>query len=126
MHLGNGVIVGTCWWRIGYSQADLFPRISAIIIVYLFWTFFPLLSAPAIVDEGSVIKLLRKDYAAGAFRLSAWWWATTTVPLLREFIWPAIHVPIFYWMARARCSSSTCSSSTLSASCSRCSRQSLR
>ena len=99
MHLGNGVIVGTCWWRIGYSQADLFPRISAIIIVYLFWTFFPLLSAPAIVDEGSVIKLLRKDYAAGAFRLSAWWWATTTVPLLREFIWPAIHVPIFYWMA---------------------------
>ena len=25
-----------------------------------------------------LIKLLRKDYAAGAFRLSAWWWATTT------------------------------------------------
>jgi ABC-type multidrug transport system ATPase subunit len=27
MHGANGVIVGTCWFRLGYSQADLFPRI---------------------------------------------------------------------------------------------------
>jgi hypothetical protein len=70
-----------------------------VIVIYLFWTFFPLLSAPTIVDDGKVLAILRREYAAGAYRLSAWWWAVTTVPLLQELLWPSIHVPIFYFMA---------------------------
>lgn len=86
MHSVNGVIVGTCWFRTGYEEADLFPRVTAGIIIYLFWTFFPLLSAPVIVDSKEVIPLLRKEYAAGAYRLSTWWWAQTSVPMIQELV----------------------------------------
>jgi ABC-type multidrug transport system ATPase subunit len=98
LHTFNGLICGATWFRLGFEEADIFPRVTAIIIVYMFWTFFPLLSAPAMLDEAKVITMLRKEYSSGAYRLSAWFVTMTCVPMVKEFVWPCLHVPIFYYI----------------------------
>jgi hypothetical protein len=95
----NSVILGVAWLRLGFLENDIYPRFSAIILIFLFWTWFPLLNAPAMVDERSVLPVLRKEFASGSFRLSAWFLVNTTVPIIREVLWASVALPIFYFLA---------------------------
>ena len=59
-------------------------RTAAIINVFMFWLYFPLASAPYQLDPTAVLSHVRKEYASGAYRLSAWWVAHSLPPRIES------------------------------------------
>lgn len=61
--------------------------------------FFPILDALFVVPTSEVY--LRKELGVGAYRLSAWYLARSTISYAPYFIWPPLHVTITYWVTAA-------------------------
>lgn len=77
MHVGNSLIGGAMFFRTGHTEADVFPRFAACFFVVVVRVFFPLLSSIHVLPTHKL--QLRKELASGAYRLSAWYTAKTSV-----------------------------------------------
>eukprot|EP00188_Purpureofilum_apyrenoidigerum_P006014 Plantae.Rhodophyta-Purpureofilum_apyrenoidigerum.ctg8588.p1 GENE.Plantae.Rhodophyta-Purpureofilum_apyrenoidigerum.ctg8588~~Plantae.Rhodophyta-Purpureofilum_apyrenoidigerum.ctg8588.p1 ORF type:complete len:677 (-),score=140.60 Plantae.Rhodophyta-Purpureofilum_apyrenoidigerum.ctg8588:728-2758(-) len=90
-------LVGLVWWRMPAVEATIQDRIGNLFFTVVFWGFFTMLSATyAFPMEKEVI---RKDRSAGAYRLSAYFLAKSTMEIPLEIIYPFFFGVIVYWMA---------------------------
>mmetsp|Transcript_5117 Transcript_5117/g.15304 ORF Transcript_5117/g.15304 Transcript_5117/m.15304 type:complete len:565 (-) Transcript_5117:114-1808(-) len=89
-------LVGLVWFRMEAVEATIQDRIGNLFFTVVFWGFFTMLSATyAFPMEKEVI---RKDRSAGAYCLSAYFLAKSTMEIPLEIIYPLIFGVIVYWM----------------------------
>eukprot|EP00968_Pinguiococcus_pyrenoidosus_P014445 scaffold1307_cov200-Pinguiococcus_pyrenoidosus.AAC.134 len=97
LYVGQALLSGILWFRLGFDEEDIFSRLTATFGIGIPWMFFPLLDALPLFPTSMVN--LRKELGVGAYRLSAWYWCKTTVAMSNYLVWPILHVSVFYWMA---------------------------
>jgi len=85
------------WFQLPHTENDIFPRFTVTFAILLQWVFFPFLDSLFTFPLSQV--QLRKELGVGAYQLSAWFLAKTTVGLLPFVAWPLVHVTILFWMA---------------------------
>eukprot|EP00168_Porphyra_purpurea_P021329 TRINITY_DN944_c0_g1_i10.p1 TRINITY_DN944_c0_g1~~TRINITY_DN944_c0_g1_i10.p1 ORF type:complete len:638 (+),score=255.46 TRINITY_DN944_c0_g1_i10:191-1915(+) len=96
-------LVGIMWFQLEQSERTLDERVSILFFICVFFSFIPMFSAifsfmPA---EGPV---LHKERSSGAYRLSAFYVAKTTVETPVELLYPTLFTIVAYWMAGLRSS----------------------
>lgn len=96
-------LVGIMWFQLEQTERTLDERVSILFFICVFFSFIPMFSAifsfmPA---EGPV---LHKERSSGAYRLSAFFVAKTTVETPVELLYPALFSLVAYWMAGLRSS----------------------
>ncbi|GAB0492016.1 hypothetical protein MMPV_003275 [Pyropia vietnamensis] len=96
-------LVGIMWFQLEQTERTLDERVSILFFICVFFSFIPMFSAifsfmPA---EGPV---LQKERSSGAYRLSAFFVAKTTVETPVELLYPALFSLVAYWMAGLRAS----------------------
>lgn len=96
-------LVGIMWFQLAQTERTLDERVSILFFICVFFSFIPMFSAifsfmPA---EGPV---LHKERSSGAYRLSAFFVAKTTVETPVELLYPTVFSVIAYWMAGLRSS----------------------
>jgi len=96
-------LVGIMWFQLEQTERTLDERVSILFFSVVAFSFIPLFSAifsfmPA---EGPV---LHKERSSGAYRLSAFYVAKTTVETPIELLYPTIYTIVAYWMAGLRAS----------------------
>ncbi|KAK1869412.1 hypothetical protein I4F81_011889 [Pyropia yezoensis] len=96
-------LVGIMWFQLEQTERTLDERVSILFFICVFFSFIPMFSAifsfmPA---EGPV---LHKERSSGAYRLSAFFVAKTTVETPVELLYPALFSIVAYWMAGLRSS----------------------
>jgi len=97
LYVGQALLSGLLWYQLGYDEDDIFPRFTAAFGITVPWMFFPLMESLPVLPSGMVH--LKKELGVGAYRLSAWYWARTTVSLAPYAFWPILHISIVYWMS---------------------------
>jgi hypothetical protein len=97
LHLGNGLLVGTLFYRLGYDEEDIFRRVAATFFLLIGAMFFPYMASLAFIPWRET--LLRKELSSGSYRLSSWFIAETSVGLLPDLVWIPIEVSGIYWLS---------------------------
>ena len=96
-HLGNGLLVGTLFYRLGYEEDDIFRRVAATFFLLIGAMFFPYMASLGFIPSRET--LLRKELSSGSYRLSSWFVAETSVGLLPDLVWIPIEVSGVYWLS---------------------------
>ena len=97
LHLGNGLLVGLLFYRLGFEEDDIFRRVAATFFLLIGAMFFPYMGSLGFLPSRET--LLRKELSSGSYRLSAWFLAETSVALLPDLVWIPIEVSGVYWLS---------------------------
>ena len=97
LHLGNGLLVGTLFYRLGYEEDDIFRRVAATFFLLIGAMFFPYMASLGFIPSRET--LLRKELSSGSYRLSSWFIAETSIGLLPDLVWIPIEVSGVYWLS---------------------------
>ncbi|XP_042445609.1 ABC transporter G family member 14-like [Zingiber officinale] len=92
--LSVATLGGLLWWRTPPSHIQ--DRTALIFFFSVFWGFFPLYNAVFTFPQER--PMLRKEQAAGMYRLSSYFFARTAGDLPMELALPTAFTIILYWM----------------------------
>ena len=92
-----GLIMGLIWFRLDATDATMSARAGGLFFVCVFWSFHPLFHAAQLFPVERVS--IKKERAAGVYRLSAYFLAKTAAEAPLQALLPSIFLPIFYVMA---------------------------
>lgn len=96
LYSGLSLLNGLLFLQLGFEEDDIFERFTGVFSLSIPWMFFPLLHSLTLLANEVP---LRKELGVGAYRLSAWYIARTTVSL-HDMHWPFLYVTVVFWMAR--------------------------
>ncbi|XP_074566526.1 ABC transporter G family member 14-like [Curcuma longa] len=92
--LSVATLGGLLWWHTPPSHIQ--DRTALIFFFSVFWGFFPLYNAVFTFPQER--PMLRKEQAAGMYRLSSYFFARTAGDLPMELALPTAFTIILYWM----------------------------
>ncbi|XP_045173292.2 uncharacterized protein LOC123534894 [Mercenaria mercenaria] len=91
------VIASMLFFQISSDANVARDKMGACFFCVTFWTFAP--AFEAILAFPAEIRVISKERAAGAYRLSAYYFAKTISELPLLFLMPTLFYTIIYWMA---------------------------
>ncbi len=83
------------WFRMRRAEDTLNDRLGALFFFNVYWAFVGVFAA--IYTFPSERAVLNKDRASGAYRLSAYYIAKTTVEMPADLLYPLVFTVICYW-----------------------------
>lgn len=94
------VVVGLLWFQIERTHDTIKDRLGYLFFLSTYWCFLPMFDA--IVSFPAERPVYRKEREAGAYRLSAMYFAKMSSEMPLILLLPSIFVAITYWMAGMR------------------------
>jgi len=96
MNVGMMFIAGLLWWRLGFTDAEVYPRFGACCWVMGTWMFFPVMGGThAFMGDRPVLE---KELKVGCYSLHSYYIARTLLTLPIEWIWPLLWTTSVFWM----------------------------
>jgi len=95
-NVGLMFIAALLWWRLSFTESDVFPRWGACMWTVGTWMFFPLFGG--IGTFPSVKRVLEKELRVGCYSLPSFYVARTVLLLPIELIWPTVWVTGVFWI----------------------------
>lgn len=83
------------WFQMRRAEDTIDDRLGALFFFNVYWAFVGVFAA--IYTFPSERSVLNKDRASGAYRLSAYYFAKTTVEMPADLFYPGIFTIVCYW-----------------------------
>ncbi|XP_025089507.1 ABC transporter G family member 21-like isoform X1 [Pomacea canaliculata] len=94
------IVLGLLWFQIERTHETIKERMGYLFFMSTYWSFMPMFDAlTSFPPERPVV---RKERAAGAYRLSAFYFAKMSSELPLIFVMPSLFITITYWMGGFR------------------------
>ena len=93
--LGLAILVGTCWLRLGHTQFDVQPRVTALFFGGAFLSFMAVAYIPAYIEDQATFF---KERANGLYGPTSFLVANFLIGLPYLFIIATIFSVIAYWL----------------------------
>lgn len=98
--IGLVAIPSLLWLRLGFTEADVFPRWGACMWTMGTWMFFPLMAG--IATFPSVKKILEKELRVGCYSLTSFYVARTLLLLPLDLVFPTMWTTGVFWLTNLR------------------------
>ena len=96
LYTGLAIIAGAIWFRLEYTERNIFHRVGLCLWLIGTWTFFPMFNSMPIFP--SFMDVLRHEVHAGQYRLSAFYVSRTLATLPLELLFPTFYITVVWWM----------------------------
>jgi len=94
--LAFALVIGFFWLRLGTTEDDIYPRISAIWLSFSYFSVHPTMVGLQAMFADKF--MLAKERAAGTYRLSSWYAARVVAEVPSDVLLPSLFLIIAYWM----------------------------
>jgi len=95
MYVAMAILMGTCWYDIGYNQDSVENRLGAFFFAVAFLCFMSVAGIPAIIEDKANFE---KERANGAYGVASYVLANTLVGIPFIFLIAVIYTVIAYWL----------------------------
>lgn len=94
-YFSMSLIIALLWWQMDKDEPTVKDRVGVIFFVAIFWCFQSMFTALMVFPSHRAV--LMKERAAGAYRLSAYFIATTVSEIGFDMVYPSMMVFLTYW-----------------------------
>jgi len=95
MYVAMAILMGTCWYDIGYSQNAVHDRYSVFFFAVAFLCFMSVAGIPAIIEDKANFE---KERANGAYGVASYVLAHTIVSIPVIFLTAVVFTVVVYWL----------------------------